>query len=68
MDFFDYIGDEKGDEPEFPADMLSEEEIEKWSTDEALTEIDKFSHLLEKGFPLQKSAVINNLPQFLSNP
>jgi hypothetical protein len=30
MDLFDFLGEDMGNEPEFPLEGLSEEEIAKW--------------------------------------
>jgi hypothetical protein len=51
MDFFDFLGEDMGNEPEFPLEGLSEEEIAKWCTDESFTELERWQYLLDKGFP-----------------
>ena len=39
MDLFDFLGEDQGDEPEFTGEMISEEELARWSTSESFSEI-----------------------------
>ena len=51
MDLFEFLGEETGDGPEFTGEMISEEELARWSTDESFNESQRFNYLLDSGFP-----------------
>ena len=51
MDLFEFLGEETGDGPEFTGEMISEEELARWSTDESFNESQRHEYLLDSGFP-----------------
>jgi hypothetical protein len=53
---------------EFPENQLkikTEEELNKLSTEEGLSELDKGVYWLVKGYELQKKSIIQNLPRYM---
>ena len=67
MDLFEFLGEETGDGPEFTGEMISEEELARWSTDESFNETQRHEYLLDSGFPKQKASVINRLPEIMKS-
>lgn len=51
--------------PENQTKLKSEEELNKLSTDENLSDLEKGVHLLTKGYELQKKSIIQNLPRYM---
>ena len=51
--------------PENQTKLKSEEELNKLSTDENLSDLDKGVHLLVKGYELQKKSIVQNLPRYM---
>jgi hypothetical protein len=45
--------------------MKTEEELQKLSTDENLSELDKGIHLLVKGYEIQKKSIIQHLERYM---
>jgi len=68
-DKFDYMYDIFTDEfsENQNTKIKTEEELEKLSTDESLSELDKAIHLLLKGYELQKKSIIQNLARYMTD-
>lgn len=65
-DVFDWMNDPFDDEMSMSLKKVkTEEEIQKFSTKEGLTEIERAIYLLRKGYGLQKQSVINHLDKYL---
>lgn len=69
-DKFDYMYDLFTDE--FPENqntkIKSKEELDKLSTDENFSELEKGVHLLVKGYETQKKSIIQNLQRYMTEP
>jgi len=66
MDPFDWLVEPTSEFIETQNKVRTEEEIKKYALDENLSETQKYNHLLQKGFPIQKLSVILNLPRIFT--
>jgi len=62
VDIDDLFGNEIDD---LKKQVKSEEEINKWSTNDDFTELERSVYLLKKGYEMQKLSVIQNLDRYM---